>query len=95
MAKKRLRQRSKNSAPLRTCLGCGRADDQSAMMRIVIKEDGELEINRLAKGRGGYLHSAEICWNQLLQKKSVYRAFHKEVDRAARARLVSRLRERS
>ena len=95
MAKKRLRQRSKNSAPQRTCLGCGKTDDQSALMRMVIAEDGELEINRLAKGRGGYLHPAEICWKQLLQKKSVYRAFHKEVDRAARARLISWLRERS
>jgi predicted RNA-binding protein YlxR (DUF448 family) len=94
VATKRRRQGTKNSAPQRTCLGCGRTDDQSALMRMV-KRGGELEIDRFAKGRGGYLHDAETCWNLLLQKKSVYRAFHEEVDRAARARLVSRLRERS
>jgi predicted RNA-binding protein YlxR (DUF448 family) len=63
-------------------------------MRMVIR-DGELELNRFAKGRGGYVHAAETCWNLLLQKKSVYRAFREEVDRAARARLVSKLREHS
>jgi predicted RNA-binding protein YlxR (DUF448 family) len=63
-------------------------------MRMVVR-DGELEVNRFATGRGGYLHAAETCWDLLLQKKSVYRAFHEEVDRAARARLVSKLRERS
>jgi predicted RNA-binding protein YlxR (DUF448 family) len=94
VATKRRRQGTKNSAPQRTCLGCGRTDDQNALMRMVIT-DGELEINRFAKGRGGYLHAAETCWNLLLQKKSVYRTFHGEVDRAARARLVSKLRERS
>jgi predicted RNA-binding protein YlxR (DUF448 family) len=95
VATKRRRQGKKNSAPQRTCLGCGRTDDQSALMRMVVREDGELEIGRFARGRGGYVHAAEICWNLLAQRKSVYRAFHEEVDRAARARLVSRLRDRS
>ena len=94
MATKPRRQGTTNSGPLRTCLGCGRIDDQSALLRIAIREDGELEINRFGKGRGGYIHAAETCWDLFIRKKGVYRAFHKEVDHAARERLVLALRER-
>jgi predicted RNA-binding protein YlxR (DUF448 family) len=94
VATKRRRQETKNNSPRRTCLGCGRTDDQAALLRVAIVDKGELEINRLAKGRGGYLHAADSCWNLFVVKKSVYRAFRKEIDRAARERLVSALRER-
>jgi len=63
-------------------------------MRIAIQQDGELEINRRREGRGGYLHAANTCWDLFLRKKSVYRAFHKEIDKAAKERLVRSLRER-
>jgi predicted RNA-binding protein YlxR (DUF448 family) len=94
VATKRRRQGTKNSASRRTCLGCGETDEQSALLRIAIREDGELEINRWGKGRGGYLHAAETCWDLFLRKKSIYRAFHKEFDRAVKERLVLVLRER-
>ena len=94
MATKPRRQETINSGPRRTCLGCGRVDDQSALLRIAIGTDGELEINRVGKGRGGYLHSAETCWDFFIKKKGVYRAFRKEIDHAARERLVLALRQR-
>jgi len=94
VATKRRRPETKNSGPRRTCLGCGRTDDQAVLLRIALREDGEPEIDRLGKGRGGYLHAAEACWELFLRKKSVYRAFHKDIDRAARERLVLTLRER-
>ncbi len=78
----------------RTCLGCGKVDDQAALLRIVIQENGELEVNRMGEGRGGYLHRAEACWDLFLRKKSVYRAFHAEVGRPAKERLILNLRER-
>jgi predicted RNA-binding protein YlxR (DUF448 family) len=94
VATKRRRQERKNNRPQRTCVGCGRTDDQATLLRIVVREDGELEVNRLGKGRGGYLHAADNCWDLFLKKKSLYRAFHKEIDRAGRQRLVSALQER-
>ena len=62
---------------------------------MIIDEDGALEVNRTGKGRGGYLHRAEACWDLFLRKKSVYRAFHAEVGRPAKERLISALRARS
>jgi len=63
-------------------------------LRIVIRENGELEINRSANGRGGYLHAEQACEDLFLRRKSVYRAFHAEVARPAKERLVLALRER-
>ncbi|HEY2990081.1 MAG TPA: YlxR family protein [Candidatus Binatia bacterium] len=81
--------------PQRTCLGCGKVDDQAALLRIALGENGDLEVKRLAKGRGGYLHKQATCWDLFLRKKSVYRAFHAEVARPAKERLVVSLRGRS
>jgi len=82
-----------NDSPQRTCLGCGKADDQTALLRMVIR-DGELEASRSAKGRGGYLHERQECWELFLRRKSLYRAFRAEVGRPAKERLISNLRER-
>jgi predicted RNA-binding protein YlxR (DUF448 family) len=80
--------------PQRTCLGCGKRDEQAELLRIIIQENGALEVNRLGDGRGGYLHGAEACWDLFLRKKSVYRAFHAEVGRPAKEQLILNLRAR-
>jgi predicted RNA-binding protein YlxR (DUF448 family) len=84
-----------SSGPRRSCLGCGATDDQAALLRLVIRENGELEVSRRVEGRGGYLHAAETCWNLFLRRKSVYRAFHAEVEKAVKERLIVGLRARS
>jgi uncharacterized protein len=84
-----------SSGPRRTCLGCGKRDDQAALLRIVIQETGDLAVSRLAKGRGGYLHAQEACWDLFLRRKSVSRAFRAEVARGARERLIVGLREQN
>jgi predicted RNA-binding protein YlxR (DUF448 family) len=60
----------------------------------MVGEQGDLKIDRLAKGRGGYLHSAGSCWQGFLRKKSLYRAFHVEIGRDAREKIIRELRER-
>ncbi|HBA39692.1 MAG TPA: DUF448 domain-containing protein [Deltaproteobacteria bacterium] len=80
--------------PRRTCLGCGAKDDQEALLRLVVEGDGGLRVDRLEKGRGGYLHKTEACWRAFLQKKNLYRAFHSEVSRKAREKLILTLRDR-
>jgi predicted RNA-binding protein YlxR (DUF448 family) len=82
-----------NKHPQRTCLGCGKKDGQTALLRVVI-QNGDLEVSRLAQGRGGYLHKEETCWDLFLRKKSVVRAFRSEVGRPAKERLISSLRAR-
>jgi predicted RNA-binding protein YlxR (DUF448 family) len=63
------------------------------MMRITAPEANRLNIARHGQGRGGYLHAAEACWQAFLKRKSVYRAFHIEVSKAAKEELVRALRE--
>ncbi|MGH7827340.1 MAG: YlxR family protein [Candidatus Binatia bacterium] len=87
MAKKR------GHRPQRTCLGCGRSDDQGKLVRVVMKSDGELEIDRL-DGRGGYLHAARDCWQAFLKRRSHYRAFRAEIAKDAKEKLVNELSER-
>ncbi|OGQ48641.1 MAG: hypothetical protein A3I10_05445 [Deltaproteobacteria bacterium RIFCSPLOWO2_02_FULL_57_26] len=81
-------------SPQRTCLGCGARDDQSALLRLVLQGGGELSIDRRGKGRGGYLHKQEGCWQAFLRRKSLSRAFRAEIRRAARERLVLVLGEK-
>lgn len=76
----------------RTCLGCNAVDRQEALLRIAIQEGGELKVDRLGTGRGGYLHPAASCWESFLRRKSLYRAFHREVTRPAKEKLVQALR---
>jgi predicted RNA-binding protein YlxR (DUF448 family) len=76
-------------------LGCGRRDDQAELLRIVALENGELQVDRRAKGRGGYLHDESACWEGFIRKKKVYRAFHVEIARSAREKLILALRDRA
>ncbi len=65
------------------------------LLRLVVRGDAELQLDRLGKGRGGYLHKAEGCWEAFLRKKSLYRAFHLEIKREAREKLILALRDRN
>ena len=75
----------------RTCLGCGARDEQAKLLRLSITGDGEIAVAR-REGRGGYLHREENCWAKFLNRKSHYRAFHMEISRAAREKLVRQLK---
>ena len=80
--------------PRRTCLGCGAKDDQGRMIRIRAAVSGELIADKSGLGRGGYLHPTEDCWDRFSRRKSVHRAFHVEIAKRAREKLVEELRER-
>jgi len=43
-------------------------------------------------GRGGYLHNSEDCWRAFLKRKSLYRAFRRELPRKDREDLLVKLR---
>jgi predicted RNA-binding protein YlxR (DUF448 family) len=78
----------------RTCLGCGARGEQAKLIRLVIGEQGELKVDRLAETRGGYLHVARACWQAFLRRKSLYRAFRAEVGKDPKEKLVRELMER-
>jgi predicted RNA-binding protein YlxR (DUF448 family) len=45
-------------------------------------------------GRGGYLHYGRDCWEKFVRRKSVYRAFHLEIEKIVKQNLVEALKER-
>jgi len=80
--------------PQRTCLGCGVRDDQSQLIRLRAGAQGELIVDDSGAGRGGYLHRIRECWEKFMRRKSVYRAFHMEIGKSIKAKLVDALKER-
>jgi predicted RNA-binding protein YlxR (DUF448 family) len=83
-----------SSRPRRTCLGCGAREEKIRLIRLRADAQGELIIDPNGTGRGGYLHRAPECWITFTRRKSVYRAFHVEIGRSAKERLVELLKER-
>ncbi len=84
----------RNHRPERTCLGCGVRDNKENLLRLVATTSGELIVDQMGTGRGGYLHEKGTCWEAFLGKKKVYRAFHLEIGREARGKLIQGLRDR-
>lgn len=78
--------------PERTCLGCGERDRKELLVRLIVNPAGHLEI--AAEGqRGGYLHRRAQCWNGFVNRKSHFRAFHVEVAKPLKERLLRELKD--
>ncbi len=86
----------KNEAhrPRRTCLGCGARDDQDKLIRLALTDQDQLRIEP-RRGRGGYLHRDRRCQKAFVSRKGLYRAFHAEVSRLAKAKLIEDLSGRN
>lgn len=80
--------------PIRTCMGCGAREPQSALLRIVLDPTAGLRVDaqRRARGRGGYLHPLPECWTRFSRRKGPLRSLRASVDRAAREALLTALR---
>jgi predicted RNA-binding protein YlxR (DUF448 family) len=79
--------------PQRTCLGCGERDDREKLIRLAVTGPDQLAIEP-QQGRGGYLHRDPRCHQAFIGRKGQYRAFHVEVSRTAKAKLVEALASR-
>lgn len=64
------------------------------MLRLVVGDGGVMKVDRLGNGRGGYLHNDEKCWQAFIRRKNVYRAFHLEIGKATKEKLVEELRRK-
>ncbi|MGE5853015.1 MAG: YlxR family protein [Deltaproteobacteria bacterium] len=80
--------------PQRTCIGCGMRDLQEQLIRVTLADQNRL-IRDAKRGRGGYLHRNENWWRALIGRKGQYRAFHREVSRAAKEQLILELQCRN
>ena len=63
-------------APVRTCVGCRRRDEQSAMLRVARGAAG-LVVSRTAAGRGAWVHPG--CGQVALRRKAFPRALRGDV----------------
>ncbi len=57
--------------PVRSCIGCGRADDKRAFTRIVRTKDGHIEVDPSGKanGRGAYLCPRTACFEAAVSRR--------------------------
>jgi predicted RNA-binding protein YlxR (DUF448 family) len=71
--------------PVRTCVGCGQSDDATAMVRLVLADDGEVAFDLAggAFGRGAHVHARPACLEKA--PRGLSRAFKQEVRADARA----------
>jgi predicted RNA-binding protein YlxR (DUF448 family) len=74
-------------------MGCGVRDEQGKLIRLTVTNQGQLNIDD-DQGRGGYLHRRPDCWQAFLSRKNHYRAFHVEISREQRERLIRHLMDR-
>ena len=62
------------ATPQRTCIGCRRTTDRSALIRIVVNDRGAVVIDEHQRlpGRGAYLH--QECITTALRRRAIPRA---------------------
>jgi uncharacterized protein len=81
-----------SDSPTRTCVGCGRRDSQSAMLRL--RRDGEGRIvaaGLIRSGRSAYVHAAGPCVQGLVRSKVLGKSLRQTIAKEARVALVASL----
>ena len=64
--------------PQRTCIACRSVSTKRALVRVVRRPDGSIEIDPKGKmpGRGAYLCASRACWDVALGQKRIGRALN-------------------
>jgi uncharacterized protein len=64
--------------PQRTCIACRSISTKRALVRVVRRPDGGVEIDPRGKvpGRGAYLCASRACWELALGQKRIARALN-------------------
>ena len=78
--------------PERTCLGCGARERKAQLVRLIVNAAGQLAVASHGQ-RGGYLHRRAQCWSGFVNRKSHFRAFHVEVAKPAKEKLLRELKD--
>ncbi len=78
---------------MRMCMGCGARAPQAELLRMSRTRDGSVGIaGRTPRGRSGYLHRSEACWERFAARKGQVRSLGCSLDRTARITLVQELK---
>jgi predicted RNA-binding protein YlxR (DUF448 family) len=67
-----------SSAPVRTCVGCGRKAPQSELLRFVAPE-GTLRAGRHQQGRGAYTCRRLACFERAASRRAFARVLRRSV----------------
>ena len=82
----------RRDVPVRTCVGCGTRDAQSAMIRLRIDADGGLlALVGRADGRSAYVHRRAACVQGLVKSRGLGRSLRATIGREPRLALVEAL----
>lgn len=72
---------------IRTCIGCRRSEDQTALVRVVLQRSQGaqtgvvvLDPKRSFQGRGAWLHPDQECLDRAVKTKAFARSFRTRVD---------------
>ncbi len=66
------------TAPVRTCVGCGAAAAQAALMRVRVGEGARVVLDgERSGGRGAWLHREAGCLERALTRRAFARAFRR------------------
>jgi len=85
----------RGAEPVRTCVGCGRREARSGLVRFVAGGDGlVLDPCQRAPGRGAWLHRRPDCWIAFVRRRGPVRSLRRSATPAERERLVAMLSER-
>jgi predicted RNA-binding protein YlxR (DUF448 family) len=63
------------------------------MIRLAVTDQDQLAVEQQL-GRGGYLHRDPKCQKAFVTRKGHYRAFHVELNRTVKAKLIGSLTDR-
>ncbi len=74
---------------MRTCVACRTRRDKAALVRVVRRPDGRVELDRSGtlEGRGAYLCPDGDCWGVALKRSALQRALRTSLPIALRTGL--------
>ena len=76
------------AVPVRTCVGCGARDAQSAMLRVQLgAAGGPTLVERAGHGRSAYVHARPACAAALPKSRGLARSLRTPVGQTERAGL--------
>ena len=66
----------------RMCMGCNTKKDKKELIRIVMKNTGEITLDKTGKleGRGAYICNNIQCLEKAIKSKKIERVFEKNIE---------------
>ena len=78
--------------PTRTCVGCGRRDRQSAMLRLRADAEGHIAAATTVRtGRSAYVHAAADCVRGVARSKVLAKSLRRTIAKETRTALAASL----